>query len=517
MRRTRLLSCVLVALAVTIFSTAATADVKPAPAFTSHGILQQGQPVPVWGMADPGEQISVSFGDHSATTKADEDGKWMVKLPALEASSKSASLTIKGKNRITLKDIVVGEVWVCSGQSNMEMGIKVVKDAQKEIKNADYPNIRLFNVGRQTAGLPESELQGTWRRCSPETIVKEGWGGFSAVAYFFARHIHRELDVPVGVISSNWGGTRIEPWTPRQGFAAVPELGSFVKQIDELRTTYLNRVEKTMKAYDEWVERESKALRSGEPGVEEPEWPSTPFTENRFGRAGGPTVLYKGMIHGLVPYAMRGALWYQGESNMGDGLVYHDKMKALIRGWREIWDQGAFPFLYVQLAPWERYGNGQLPEIWDAQRRTLSVPNTGMAVTTDVGDLKDIHPKNKQAVGRRLALWAMAKTYEQEDLVYSGPLFESASVKDGEVHVNFSHTGSGLAVRDGETLEWFEIAGEDGEFVEANARIDGNHVVVLSDKVEHPTAVRFGWDNTANPNLFNKEGLPASPFRATLK
>lgn len=517
MRGKKWLAISLIVSTLTIFSSAAIANVAPAPVFTSHGILQQGRPVPVWGKADAGEEVTVSFGDRSLTTKADENGEWMVKLPALKASSKPGKLTISGKNKVTLDDIVVGEVWVCSGQSNMEMGIRQVSNAQEEIKNADYPNIRLFNVGRQASGLPESELEGTWKRCSPDTIVQEGWGGFSAVAYFFARHIHKELDVPIGVISSNWGGTRIEPWTPRQGFAAVPELTSFVKQIDDLRSTYLNRVKQVMKAYDDWMTRESKALQKGKPATEEPEWPSSPFTSNRFGRAGGPTVLYNGMIHALVPFAIRGATWYQGESNMGDGLVYHDKMKALIRGWREVWDQGEFPFLYVQLAPWSRYGDGQLPEIWEAQRRTLSVPKTGMAVTTDVGDLEDIHPKNKQAVGRRLALWAMAKTYGQDDIVYSGPLFESAAIQDGKVRVEFSHTGSGLAVRGDGSLEWFEVAREDGEFVKATARIEGDHVIVSSDKVDEPTAVRFGWDKTANPNLINKEGLPASPFRASLE
>ena len=504
-------------LALIVFSAVATADVKPAPLFTSHGILQRERPVPVWGTADSGEKVSVSFAGHSASTTADEDGKWMVELPPLQANSQPAKLVIQGKNNITLNDIVVGEVWVCSGQSNMEMGIKNVNNAQQEIKNAKYPHIRLFNVGRQTSGLPESEVKGTWKRCSPETIVQEGWGGFSAAGYFFARRIHKELDVPVGAISSNWGGTRIEPWTPRQGFKAVPELHSYVKQIDKLRSTYLDRVKQTLKDYEEWAASESRALRDDKPAVEEPEWPSTPFTESRFGRAGGPTVLYKGMIHALVPYGIRGALWYQGESNMGDGLVYHDKMKALIRGWRAVWGQGDFPFLYVQLAPWEPYGDGQLPEIWDAQRRTLSVPNTGMAVTTDVGDLKDIHPKNKQAVGRRLALWALARTYGKSDLVYSGPLFKSATVENSTVKVDFSHTGSGLTVRGEGSLEWFEIAGKDGEFVKATAKIEGDQVVVTSDEVQEPTAIRFGWDKTANPRLINKEGLPASPFRAALK
>lgn len=502
---------------VLLAAPAVGADVEPAGVFGSHAVLQQGRPVPVWGTADPGEEVKVSFGGHTATTTADEDGEWMVKLPAMEASSRPRTLTVSGTNMVKLKDVLVGEVWVCSGQSNMEMGVGVVRNGKQEVAAAKYPGIRLFNIPQHRSfGLPESDVDAEWRRCSPENIAKDGWGGFSAAGYFFGRKLHGELDVPVGLIGSNWGGTRIEPWTPRTGFAGVPELRSFVERIDRLRAEYAERVEGALDRYARWMKQERASLEKGREPVEEPEWPASPLTSDRPGRAGGPTSLYNGMIHPLVPYAIRGAIWYQGESNMGDGLTYRDKMKALIGGWREVWGQGQFPFYYVQLAPWSGYGEGQLPEIWQAQLEALSIPNTGMAVTTDITDLQDIHPKNKQDVGLRLALWALAKTYGRDGLVYSGPLFESARADGGRVRVKFRHTGSGLAVRGGGRLEMFEVAGPDGKFVGASARIDGDEVVVSSDEVKEPAAVRYGWKNTAEPKLMNEEGLPASPFRARL-
>jgi sialate O-acetylesterase len=371
-------------------------------------------------------------------------------------------MTVVGSNTTTLKNILVGEVWVASGQSNMQWPVSKADNAKQEIAAADYPQIRLFDVPRVAAAQPSLDVDAQWRPCTPETVP-----GFSAVAYFFGRELHKELNVPVGLINTSWGGTRIEPWTPPEGFALVPALADFVERA-----------------------RNAQADR------------------------GSPAALYNGMVHPLVPFAIRGAIWYQGEANHAEGMVYCDKMKALIGGWRKVWAEGAFPFYYVQLAPFG-YNTppGALAGLWEAQLKTLSVPHTGMAVTVDIANIKDIHPRNKQDVGKRLALWALAHDYGRQGLVCSGPLYRSMAVEGNKVRLTFDHVGGGLASRDGKPLSWFTIAGEDKNFIDARAVIDGDTVVVHSDQVEKPAAVRFGWHKLAEPNLSNREGLPASPFR----
>lgn len=443
-------------------------------------VLQRDKSLPVWGWADAGEEVTVSIGDAKESAKADENGEWRVDLPKMEAGGPH-KLVVKGANTIELADVLVGEVWVCSGQSNMEWPVTRADNAQQEIAAAKYPNIRLFHVQRRPAGVPEDDVVAEWKAATPENI-----GGFSAVSYFFGRKLHQDLDVPVGLIATSWGGTRIEPWTPPAGFAAVPKLESIGQNVKRVSEEY--------------------------------EKLEDPKKKHPLANAGQPTGLYNGMVHGLVPFAIRGAIWYQGESNRADGMMYHEKMKGLILGWRKVWKQDAFPFLYVQLAPFNYGGDSKmLPEIWQAQLETLQIPNTGMAVITDVGNLKDIHPKNKQEVGRRLALWALATTYGKKDLVYSGPLFKKAEAEDGKIRVEFDHVGGGLTTRDDKPIDWFEVAGSDGKFIKAAAEIDGKSVVVSSDAVESPTAVRFGWNQDAEPNLTNKDGLPASPFRAEVK
>jgi sialate O-acetylesterase len=310
-----------------------------------------------------------------------------------------------------------------------------------------------------------------WKVCSPETVA-----GFTGVGYFFGRRLNKELDVPIGLIGSNWGGTRIEPWTPPAGFKSVPALKKdFADKLDSFPQ-----------------KRDNGTINH-----------QTPLA------------LYNGMIHPLLPYTIRGAIWYQGESNNGEGMLYNEKMKALIAGWRSVWKNDELPFLFVQLAPF-KYGRRNpedLAGIWEAQTATLAVPNTGMAVTTDIGNVRDIHPRNKQDVGARLALWALAKTYGKQDVVYSGPLYRGMKVEGDSIRLSFDHVGGGLVSRDGEDLTWFTIAGKDLEFVKAKAVIDGDTVVVSADGVKNPVAVRFGFDQVAEPNLSNKAGLPASPFR----
>ncbi len=501
-----------------IVAAPAVADVKLPHVLGDHMVLQRGVLLPVWGWAEPGEAITVSLGTHIAGATANEAGKWMVRLPALKAGGPH-ELTVRGNNTIRLSDILIGEVWLCSGQSNMEMGVGVAMDAEKEIAAADYPQIHLFELPRRPAGEPAADIDAKWRVCQPDTIASGGWGGFSAVGYYFGRELHRELNVPIGLIDSSWGGTRIEPWTPPCGFAAVPALQDVVDTVKQKDAEYKSKtLPAKMTEIEAWIAATRAASAAGDALPPTLWWPRHPLESHA-----EPTGLYNGMIHPLVPFAIRGAIWYQGESNVhtGDGMTYCEKMKALIAGWREVWNQGDFPFYFVQLAPFKYTLHRQdispydMPEIWEAQLASLAIPNTGMAVLTDLGDWRDIHPKNKQEVGRRLALWALAKTYGRESLVCSGPLCKSMSVEGNTIRVRFDYEGGGLESRDGKPLNWFEIAGADKRFVKANAKIDGDTVVVWSEDVPEPVAVRFSWHMLPEPipNLVNREGLPASPFR----
>jgi sialate O-acetylesterase len=436
------------------------AEVKLAGVFGDNMVLQRDQSAPVWGSAGDGEDVTVKIAGQTKTATAGADGRWKVTLDKLQGGE-PLEMTVKGSagTEIKLKNILVGEVWVCSGQSNMEMGVGACNHAKEEIAAADYPNIRIFTVPKNKVAEPTTELKSQWLPCTPTNIGAEDWGSFSAAAYFFGRELNKELNVPIGLIHTSWGGTPAEFWTSRKTLEADAEL---------------------------------KRLAHGESSC-----------------------LYNGMIAPLIPFAIRGAIWYQGESNIQHAFQYRTLFPAMIRNWRTDWAQGDFPFGFVELAPF-RYGNAD-PACWaelcEAQTMTLqNVPNTGMAVTVDIGDLKDIHPKNKQDVGKRLALWALAKVYGKE-IVYSGPLHKSMTVEGNKIRVKFEHVGGGLVSRDGKPLGEFTIAGDDRKFVPATAQIDGDSIVVSSAEVAAPVAARFAWRDNTEPNLSNKEGLPASPFR----
>jgi len=520
------------------------AEVKLPHIIGSNMVLQRDIKIPIWGWADPGEEIIVKFAEHEASTKADAKGKWMVRLPAIKAGG-PYKMTVSGNNTIVLTDILVGEVWLCAGQSNMAMLVKNMRDGKAEVAAANYPEIRLLDVPTILSGWPEPDIDANWLQCSPQAIVSGRWGGFSAVAYYFGRQLHTELGVPVGLINASWGGSYIEPWTAPEGFAMVPEFANVVSEIEQVNSEYRQTLLKYTDSLEAWIKQTRKLLSEGK-GVSAvakypyrsltiarderlnyrveatpPEYPHHPFTiTDPKPYPWRPTGLYNSMIHPLIPFAIRGAIWYQGESNLDDGMLYHQKMKALIGGWRKLWGQGDFPFYFVQLAPF-RYKDWpskdvtptSLPKMWEAQMASLAISNTGMAVTTDITDLNDIHPKNKQDVGKRLALWALAKTYGHTDLVYSGPLYKSMSIQGRTIRISFDHVGTGLTSSNGKPLTWFEIAGADKQFVKAKAEISGNSVLVWSDDVIQPVAVRFGWHQEATPNLSNKEGLPTSPFR----
>lgn len=427
--------------------------------FGDNMVLQRDRAIPVWGKAEPSQKVTVKLAGNEAAATADKEGRWMVRLPALPAGG-PFEMQVTARETVTLKNVLLGEVWIGAGQSNMEKPIGVhggqtpCPNWQQEIASANYPEIRLMESPPWRAAAPADDFNGQWLVCSPRTIViKRGSGcGYSAALYFFGRELYKELKVPVGLIAASVSGCRIEPFF-------VPTEGS-----------------------------PSDVAKSD---------------------------VYNGMIHPLVPFAMRGVVWYQGEANVQDGLPYDDMMKNLIAGWRRAWQQGDFPFYYVQLSA-AAYGEPfLLPRFREKQAAVLAVPNTGMAATTDVSSYPDCHSPNKQAVGKRLALWALANTYGRKELVYSGPVYKAMRVQGTNIRVAFDHLGSGLAVREGKPTEltWFEIAGPNKAFVKAAARIDGNSVLTSSPQVPQPVAVRFGWHERAVPNLINKEGLPALPFR----
>ncbi|HWB86406.1 MAG TPA: sialate O-acetylesterase [Bryobacteraceae bacterium] len=457
-------------------SLGAQAEVTLPKIIGENMVLQRGRAVPIWGHAAPGETVTVRFAGQEKKATADSSGNWRVELRPLTASSTPASMTISGSNAIVLNNVLVGEVWLGSGQSNMEypMGGFPAPERRaptepmwKEMAAANCPQLRLFKV-EKVLSHPDVTSKG-WQACDADTLRT-----FSAVAYYFGKELQHELDVPIGLIQSAWGGSRIEPWTPVSGYQAVP-------------------------AFREQTAKDPVLIDNMKPGA-----------------------YFESMVLPLAPFPIRGVIWYQGESNcvLEDMATYPEKMRALIDSWRTTWSSPALPFYYVQIAPYT-YSARQVkhnpevePEFWEAQSRALQIPNTGMVVTTDlVTELNNIHPDNKWDVGHRLALWALAKDYGRKDLVYSGPVFKSMKVKGGRAELSFRYASDGLTSRDGKPLSDFTIAGEDGKFVAATATIQGKNVIVSSPEVAHPSAVRFAWTETSMPNLANKAGLPAAPFR----
>jgi sialate O-acetylesterase len=490
-------------------ATVSRADVRLPGVFGDHMVLQRDMAVPVWGWGDPGEKVTVSLGDQTKTATADRSGKWMIKLRPLKAGGPYV-LKVQGKNTIERSDVLVGEVWLCSGQSNMQMTVNGCNNFEQEQAAANLPRIRMMTVARVAAETPQTDCKGDWAVCSPETV-----GAFSAAGYFFGRELHKQLDVPVGLINSSWGGTPIQAWTSLGDQQAAPKLKPMLDDWSKRIAAY--DPEKDKAAYEKqlaaWKKQVEKAKADGKQTPRKPVPQGDPkLSQNR------PANLYNGMITPLAPYAIRGALWYQGESNAGgkDAMLYGLQLSMMIRNWRRIWGQGDFPFEWVQLPNFHAaQKEPSEPSGWvtvqEEMRKTLKVRNTGMAVTIDIGEADNIHPKNKQDVGKRLALWALAKTYGK-DVVACGPLYKSMKKRDGKIVVKFDYGGGGLLMT-GDKLKGFAIAGADKQFVWADATIQGDAVVVSSPTVKNPAAVRYAWADNPDSNLYNKDGLPASPFR----
>ena len=487
----------------------ARATVMLASPFTSHMVLQSDMKVPVWGVAEAGEVVTVTFAGQKESATADADGHWRLDLQPMKVSAESRTFTVTGSKTaqpIVLADVLVGEVWLASGQSNMDFSLsKKVKyfagvtNEEQEIAAANYPLIRMFIGTSVRTNVPQTRVGGEWQVCTPQTAP-----AFCAVGYFFARDLQREIKAPVGIVALAFGASTAEAGISREALAAdaqlKPTLDRFDAAVDQFRTNPPPVV---------------AAPRSEDVSA-------TNATAGRRRRNGGPhnpvqdqhnaTVLFNGMIQPVIPFAMRGALWYQGESIVGGaaGITLYPRMQAaLVRDWRARWGEGDFPFYIVQLAGQDAASNN--PQVREAQATILTLPNTGMAVTTDIGERKNVHPKNKQDVGDRLARIALANVYGRNE-EFSGPVYQSMAVEGSAIRLKFSHA-DGLNARDG-TLKWFTIAGADGNYVPAEAKIDGATVVVSSATVAAPVAVRYAWINFPDGgHLYNAAGLPAAQFR----
>ena len=496
---------------------AGRADVRLPKIFGSHMVIQQDKPVVVWGWDQPGQEVTAQVGGNSAKVITNKDGEWKIILPAMKAGGPAVTLSVSGSTGVNFDDVLVGEVWICSGQSNMEFGVGMLNEAKAEIAAADYPQIRLMKVDKSWKPSAQSDLGGEWKLCTPESVAQGGWNGFSAVGYFFGRNLYKQLNVPIGLIDSTWGGTKVESWTPPQGFAEVPALkGEYEKLQLQLPgvAEHDQQLNSAIDAIAAWAVDAKKAVADHTLPAPMPTVPAGLMGPDNVQAA---TALFNGMIHPLCPFSIRGAIWYQGESNETEGALYTERMKALIGGWRTIWGEGDFPFYFVQIAPYNYGAKRQdLPRFWEAQAAAeKEIANSGMIVVNDIGNKADIHPKNKQEVGRRLAIRALSETYGKTDLLSRSPTFKSMSAEGSTLRVRFDSAGTGLSSRDGKAISWFEIAdANEGGFVKADAKADGSSVLLSAEGVKNPVAVRFAWDMLAEPNLVNSAGLPTSAFHA---
>lgn len=487
----------------------AIADVRMPAIFSDNMVLQRGVPISIYGWALPGEKVTVSLANNQQSTLTGADWGWQVKLPALPAGG-PYTLNISGNNNIVITNILIGEVWVCSGQSNMEWPVQESLNGAQEVAAADNPNIRLFTVRKSISLEEQVDCSGNWLACSPATVKN-----FSAIGYFFARDLSAKLKVPVGIINLSWGGTVIEAWTDAGTLNSDLEFRPIMTELQQEITDYSrNFYEVYRNSLRDWITAADTASALGQP----PPLPPVLYVNNDPRLNGNaPTVLFNSMVAPLTRTNIAGILWYQGESHGGFAKRYRRLFPAMINGWRKAWQQETLPFLFVQLPNYNASGDPQgvsWAEVREAQAVALKLPNTGMAVTIDIGEADAIHPLNKQEVAHRLLLNALGVVYGSND-EYSGPLYAGMVVEGKRIRVNFSHVGNGLIAR-GRTLTGFTIAGKDNNFVPANAVIDGVTVLVSSPKIDNPIAVRYAWANNPECNLYNKENLPASPFRSDI-
>lgn len=493
---------------ITIVSTLTVySEVRLPDILGSSMVFQQNQKVPIWGTAEIGETVVVTFQKQKLTVAADAKGNWRVDLKPLKADFTPQTLTIEGKNKIELKDILVGEVWLVAGQSNMQRLLRETANGEEVQSKANHPNIRLFNVSREVAFKKKQGKLGDWLACTPKSVAE-----FSAAGYYFGVELERELKVPIGLINSSYGGSQAEAWTPVEYLTANPDLKATVERTkiwDEERPRVKVEYAEAIKKWRDDSEKQKAA------GVRPSPSPSVPDALRDYRIASS---IYDGMIAPLMPFAIRGAAWYQGESNEARAEQYNILLPVMIRAWRERWGQGNFSFGIIQLPNYRAVKPEPEESAWsfirEAERRTaLNTPNTGLIVTIEIGESNDIHPKNKLDVGKRMAVWALKDVYGRR--IIDAPTLKKVEIKDNRIILTFDNVGTGLKIKDGEKLDEFAIAGADKKFVWADAKIVGkNKIEVSSPNVAAPLAVRYAFNsNPKNPNLTNDSGLPASPFR----
>ncbi len=497
---------------VTLLSAAvARAEIKLSSIIGDNMVLQRGMAVPVWGWAEPWEKVKVTFAGQTHRATAGKDGKWQVKLDAMKANTKPQSMTIKGANTITLKNILVGEVWICSGQSNMAWPVRASNDPDLEIAAAKYPHIRMISVPQVGTQEAQNDFKGQWEACTPEVAAN-----FSAVGYFFGRQLHQTLDVPVGLIDNAWGGSAAEAWIPRDVLAKHDRYGALLKQWDDLAAKYDH--DKAMAAYRQrrakWQDAAKEAKAAGKPIPRAPRAPRNQLTGNH-----RPANIYNGVLHPTIGYGIKGAIWYQGESNSSRAYQYRHLFPLMIQTWRDKWGQGDFSFYWVQLADFMDESDQPQDSAWaelrEAQTMAMSkLKNTGQAVIIDIGEGRDIHPRNKQGVAKRLARWALAKDYGIK-LVHQSPTFKSIEISGNRAVITFDHVGQGLYSFDHRTkVLGFTAAGPNQSFVNVDAKIIAkDKIQITATALKQIASVRYAWANNPKVNLYNRDGLPATPFR----
>jgi sialate O-acetylesterase len=508
---------------LTFLLPSAQAEVRLANLFQSHMVLQRDMPLPVWGWADPGEEVSVVLGALRRNAVADSTGKWECILPPSRLQREPVNLEVSGSNRILLEDCLIGDVWLCSGQSNMEWPVGAC-DRPDDVRSAMDEGIRHFGVEMHFASTPQQDVRGRWQVCTPDTVA-----GFTAVGYYFARTIRQETGVPIGLVRSSVGGTNIELWMSQQTLMETPSLKSYGDLMRQSLAQHQADLETSLDGVESWLVEARSAKAQGRQIPLPPAIPDYPFGEKLFRPRC--VTLHQGMIHPLFPMALRGVLWYQGENNAGspeDGRMYYEKKLAMLTQWRGGFRNSDLPFYFVQLASWQQPTNDPSDSSgWahfrDAQRHCLEISGTGMASAVDVGDAQDIHPKNKWEVGRRLALWALRDLYAKP-VHASGPLFREMRVEGGRAILEFDQVGRGLMVgrydpaegtkESTEPLKRFAVAGDDKKWHWGIAEIEGDTVVVRHPEGLAPASVRYAYSmNPEGANLYNRDGLPASPFR----
>jgi sialate O-acetylesterase len=498
-----------VALAAALGScpSAATADVTLPHIFGNHMVFQRDQKDRVWGWAEPGEEVTVEIAGQSKKAKAGDDGAWQVQLDPMPAGGPH-SMTVKGKNTVKFEDVLVGEVWICSGQSNMQWPVAAAKDADVEIRAARYPNIRLITVPNRGLQEPQKDFEGQWVTCGPETVA-----GFSAVGYFFGRQLHQTLGIPIGLINDAWGGSACEAWVRRDILDKDPRYRMLMLNWEEFEKNYPKAKEEYQAKHAAWQKAAEKAKAEHKPEPEEPFNPDWMMYGNS-----RPGNIYHGVLKPTIGYGIRGVIWYQGESNAGRAYQYRDLFPLMIKSWRDEWGQGDFSFYWVQLADFMGESSAPRESAWaelrEAQTMTMDrLPRTGQAVIIDVGEGKDIHPRNKQDVAQRLARWALARDYGV-GIAFQSPTFKSMQIKGNKVILTFDHVGGELQTFDVQEARGFAVAGSDRKFVPAQARVTGKDTVeVCADSVSTPVAVRYAWADNPVCNVYSSEGLPMTPFR----